>query len=179
MENEKTKKDAKSEKVKKQKSNTNLSEPKKATSVPRKSSTQSRSGHIMDEKEPMTTASRKREFRRSISSDSSLSSRPSSGTRETVAEKILRHHWPSITCVKWPNPYFQGEISKESWKRTCHPNSKGYKDNEGRLKDCSPQEVDSQGSWERTFKDEENLDICLPHKRWKQGKTSTEGRRKG
>ena len=100
VENEKTKKDAKSEKVKKQESNTNLSEPKKATSVPRKSSTQSRSGHIMDEKEPMTTASRKREFRRSISSDSSLSSRPSSGTRETVAEKILRHHWPSITCVK-------------------------------------------------------------------------------
>ena len=86
-ENWKTKKDVKTEDPKKPKP----SEPKKtkkANGVPRKSSTQSRSGN---EKE--APASQKREFRRSLSSDSSLSSRPSSGTRETVAERILRHHY--------------------------------------------------------------------------------------
>lgn len=92
VENEKIKKDGKGEKAKKPKSNPKPSEPKKkATGVPRKSSTQSRSGKE-NQKEAATTPSQKREFRRSISSDSSLSSRPSSGTRETVAEKILRHH---------------------------------------------------------------------------------------
>ena len=92
VENEKTKEDEKSEKAKKPKSAPKSSEPKKkAAGVPRKSSTQSRSGNEK-QKEAMTIPSKKREFRRSISSDSSLSSRPSSGTRETVAEKILRHH---------------------------------------------------------------------------------------
>ena len=113
VENEKTKK------AKKQKRNQKSTEPKKSNSVPRKSSTLSRSGNVDQQKEP-TTQITKREFRRSISSDSSLSSRPSSGTRETVAEKILRHHWSSFTCVKFHNPYFQGEISKKSWKRNCH-----------------------------------------------------------
>ena len=90
VENEKTKKDEKSEKQ--PKNAPKSSEPKKkAAGVPRKSSTQSRSGNEK-QKEAMTIPSKKREFRRSISSDSSLSSRPSSGTRETVAEKILRHH---------------------------------------------------------------------------------------
>ena len=69
----------------------------KSSIVPRKSSTQSRSGRENGtEKDPK--AAPKREFRRSLSSDSSVSSRPSSGGRETVAEKILRYHH-GLACI--------------------------------------------------------------------------------
>ena len=150
--------------------------PKKAKGVPRKSSTQSRSGNDVS-KEPKTTPTTKQEFRRSISSESSLSSRPSSsGTRETVAEKILRQPWYSILSINLHNPYFQGEISEKSWKRTCHSNFEGHKDDQDN-KDGSPQKIDSQDSGKGTFKDEEDFDICLACQRWKQGKTTTE--RKG
>ena len=86
VKHEKTEKNAKSEQRKSQKlQNPKSSFPKKAKGVPRKSSTQSRSGNDVS-KEPKTTPTTKREFRRSISSESSP---PSSGTRETVAEKIV------------------------------------------------------------------------------------------
>ena len=90
VKHEKTEKNANSEQRKSQKvQNPKSSFPKKAKGVPRKSSTQSRSGNDVS-KEPKTTPTTKREFRHSISSESSLSSRPSSsGTRETVAEKIV------------------------------------------------------------------------------------------
>ena len=69
----------------------------KSSIVPRKSSTQSRSGRE-NGTEKGSKAAPKREFRRSLSSDSSVSSRPSSGGRETVAEKILRYH-NGLACI--------------------------------------------------------------------------------
>ena len=63
----------------------------------RKASTQSRSGSELAEAVAVeagragnTSVSCQRTIRRSVSSDSSLSSRPSSGAQETVAERILR-----------------------------------------------------------------------------------------
>ena len=177
VKHEKTEKNANSGQRKSQKvQNPKSSFPKKAKGVPRKSSTQSRSGNDVS-KEPKTTPTTKREFRRSISSESSLSSRPSSsGTRETVAEKIIRQPWYSIVSINLHNPYFQGEISEKSWKRTCHFNFQDHKDDQDN-KDGSPQKIDSQDSGKGTFKDEEDFDICLACQRWKQGKTTTE--RKG